>query len=25
VGRKDTPLELLGDRVFEQCMRAEES
>jgi len=25
MGRKDTPLELLGDRVFEQCMRAEES
>ena len=24
-GRKDTPLELLGDRVFEECMRGEES
>lgn len=24
-GRKDTPLEILGDRLFEQCMRGEES
>lgn len=24
-GRKDTPLELLGDRIYEACMSAEES
>jgi hypothetical protein len=24
-GRRDLPLELLGDRVFEECMRGEES
>lgn len=25
VGRQDTPLELLGDRVYEACMHEEES
>ena len=25
VGRKDTPLALLGDRIYEECMRGEES
>lgn len=25
VGRKDTPLQLLGDRIYEACMRSDES
>lgn len=25
VGRKDTPLELLGDRIYEACLRSDES